>query len=82
LWIDFFGEFNGGYGGVAVETRRRPILSGKRVLQRTEREQPSLTLFLCFLNYFNKVYFSLLLSRGKKNHSFNFRLSYTLNDTC
>jgi hypothetical protein len=62
----FFWEVSGGYGGVAVETRRRAILSGKRVLQRSEREQPSDSLFLCFLNYFNKVYFSLLLSRGKK----------------
>jgi hypothetical protein len=62
----FFWEVSGGYGGVTVETRRRAILFGKRVLQRSEREQPSDSLFLCFLNYFNKVYFSLLLSRGKK----------------
>ena len=44
LWINFFWEVSGGYGGVAVKTRRREVLSGKGVLQRSEREQP-LTLF-------------------------------------
>ena len=70
----FFWEVS---GGVAVKTRRRAILSGKRVLQRSEREQPS--LFLCFLNYFNKI-FSLSCYLVAKKSRFNFRLSFTLNE--
>jgi hypothetical protein len=72
----FFWEVS---GGVAVETRRRAILSGKRVLQRSEREQPSDSLFLCFLNYFNKI-FSLSCYLAAKKSRFNFRLSFTLNE--
>ena len=60
-----------GYGGVAVE-RRAGSISGKRESRWGEREReskPSDSLFLCFLNYFNKV-FSLSCCLAAKNHVF------------
>ena len=63
------------------EERRAGPVSGKRerVVGEREREQPSDSLFLCFLNYFNKV-FSLSCYLAAKKSRFNFRLSFTLNE--